>query len=87
MPLSVTAMPNFSRPRIESKNPIYQDVMDGIVSPGNRVLFALVLQRVKPCKAKVQILIPYLPKNGIVITDKALDEVSGQFWQVRGAPL
>lgn len=61
------------------KNPIYQDVMDGIVSPG--IEFYLPLFFSAEAMQSQSSLISYLPKNGIVITDKALDESLSQFWQ------
>ncbi|WP_180038715.1 transcription-repair coupling factor [Acinetobacter sp. YH16052] len=61
------------------KNPIYQDVMDGIVSPG--IEFYLPLFFSAEAMQGQSSLISYLPKNGIVITDKALDESLSQFWQ------
>ncbi|WP_441375087.1 transcription-repair coupling factor [Acinetobacter lwoffii] len=61
------------------KNPIYQDVMDGIVSPG--IEFYLPLFFSAEAMHGQSSLISYLPKNGIVITDKALDESLSQFWQ------
>lgn len=61
------------------KNPIYQDVMDGIVSPG--IEFYLPLFFSAEAMKSQSSLISYLPKNGIVITDKALDESLSQFWQ------
>lgn len=61
------------------KNPIYQDVMDGIVSPG--IEFYLPLFFSAEAMQGQSSLILYLPKNGIVITDKALDESLSQFWQ------
>ena len=61
------------------KNPIYQDVMDGIVSPG--IEFYLPLFFSAEAMQGQSSLISYLPKNGVVITDKALDESLSQFWQ------
>ncbi len=61
------------------KNPIYQDVMDGIVSPG--IEFYLPLFFSAEAMQGQSSLISYLPKNGIVITDKTLDESLSQFWQ------
>ncbi|RDC53931.1 transcription-repair coupling factor [Acinetobacter sp. RIT592] len=61
------------------KNPIYQDVMDGIVSPG--IEFYLPLFFSAEAMQGQSSLISYLPENGIVITDKALDESLSQFWQ------
>lgn len=61
------------------KNPIYQDVMDGIVSPG--IEFYLPLFFSAEAIQGQSSLISYLPKNGIVITDKALEESLSQFWQ------
>src|SRR5690606_41038060 len=54
------------------KNPIYQDVMDGIVSPG--IEFYLPLFFSAEAMQGQSSLISYLPRNGIVITDKALEE-------------
>lgn len=61
------------------KNPIYQDVMDGIDSPG--IEFYLPLFFSAEAMQSQSSLISYLPKNGIVITDRALEESLSQFWQ------
>lgn len=61
------------------KNPIYLDVMEGIVSPG--IEFYLPLFFSAEAMQDQSSLISYLPKNGIVITDRALDESLTQFWQ------
>lgn len=61
------------------KNPIYQDVMDGIASPG--IEFYLPLFFSHEAMQGQSTLISYLPKNGIVITDKALEQSLEQFWQ------
>ena len=59
------------------KNPMYQDVMDGIASPGIEFYMPLFLVQ-KRCKLSTLAL--YLPKNGIVITDRGLEESLNQFW-------
>ncbi|MGE8537829.1 MAG: transcription-repair coupling factor [Acinetobacter sp.] len=61
------------------KNPIYQDVMDGIDSPG--IEFYLPLFFSAEVMQNQSSLVSYLPKNGIVITDRALEESLSQFWQ------
>ena len=61
------------------KNPVYQDVLDGIVSPGLEFYFPLFFS--KEAMATQSTLMAYLPKNGIVITDKYLDEGLTSFWK------
>ena len=61
------------------KNPVYQDVLDGIVSPGLEFYFPLFFS--KEAMATQSTLMAYLPKNGIVITDKYLDEGLNSFWK------
>ncbi|MDN5510727.1 transcription-repair coupling factor [Acinetobacter sp.] len=61
------------------KNPIYQDVLEGIVSPGLEFYFPLFFS--KQAMDTQSTLMAYLPKNGIVITDKHLDEGLTSFWK------
>ncbi|MBJ9984352.1 transcription-repair coupling factor [Acinetobacter sp. S40] len=61
------------------KNPIYQDVLDGISSPG--VEFYLPLFFEKAIMQSQGALTSYLPKNCIVITNADLDETLNQFWK------
>ncbi|RKG35468.1 transcription-repair coupling factor [Acinetobacter guerrae] len=61
------------------KNPIYQDVLDGISSPG--VEFYLPLFFEKEVMQNQSALTSYLPKNCIVITNSDLDENLTQFWK------
>ncbi|TCB70105.1 transcription-repair coupling factor [Acinetobacter sp. ANC 4216] len=60
------------------KNPLYQDVLDGIASPGLEFYFPLFFS--KEAMQTQSTLMAYLPKNGIVITDKHLDEGLSNFW-------
>lgn len=60
------------------KNPIYQDVQEGIASPG--IEFYLPLFFSEKAMQEQSTLFSYLPKNGVVITDKAVDDGLVQFW-------
>ncbi|UUS66688.1 MULTISPECIES: transcription-repair coupling factor [unclassified Acinetobacter] len=60
------------------KNPIYQDVQDGIASPGIEFYFPLFFS--EQAMREQSTLFSYLPENGIVITDKAIDDTLIQFW-------
>ncbi|PWB14770.1 transcription-repair coupling factor [Acinetobacter sp. AM] len=61
------------------KNPIYQDVLEGIASPG--IEFYLPLFFDKSLMQSQSTLMAYLPRNGIVITDNGLDEGISSFWK------
>ena len=61
------------------KNPIYQDALEGIASPGLEFYFPLFFS--KEAMQTQSTLMVYLPKNGIVITDKHLDEGLSNFWK------
>ncbi|MCW8038082.1 MULTISPECIES: transcription-repair coupling factor [Acinetobacter] len=61
------------------KNPIYQDVLEGIASPG--LEFYLPLFFSAEAMQSQSTLMAYLPKNGIVITDKDVDDGLTQFWK------
>lgn len=61
------------------KNPIYQDVLEGIASPG--IEFYLPLFFDKALIQNQSTLMAYLPQNGIVITDNGLDEGLAHFWK------
>ena len=61
------------------KNPVYQDVLEGIASPGLEFYFPLFFS--KEAMQTQSTLMAYLPKNGIVITDKHLDENLTSFWK------
>ncbi|WP_394661180.1 transcription-repair coupling factor [uncultured Acinetobacter sp.] len=61
------------------KNPIYQDVLDGIASPG--VEFYLPLFFSKESVQQDSYFTSYLPKNCIVITNDTLDEILISFWK------
>ncbi|NNG81965.1 transcription-repair coupling factor [Acinetobacter sp. ANC 5378] len=61
------------------KNPVYQDVLEGIASPGLEFYFPLFFS--KEAMQTQSTLMAYLPKNGIVITDKHLDESLTSFWK------
>ncbi|NUG52344.1 transcription-repair coupling factor [Acinetobacter lactucae] len=61
------------------KNPIYQDVLDGIASPGIEFYLPLFFD-----KAQMQAqstLTTYLPKNCIVITNNDIDSDLTSFWK------
>ncbi|WP_180128222.1 MULTISPECIES: transcription-repair coupling factor [unclassified Acinetobacter] len=60
------------------KNPIYQDVQDGIASPGIEFYFPLFFS--EQAMREQSTLFSYLSENGIVITDKAIDDTLIQFW-------
>ncbi|WP_288687905.1 transcription-repair coupling factor [uncultured Acinetobacter sp.] len=60
------------------KNPIYQDVQEGIASPG--IEFYLPLFFSEKAMQEQSTLFSYLPENGVVITDKAVDDGLVQFW-------
>lgn len=59
------------------KNPIYQDVLDGIASPGLEFYFPLFFSAEAMQHSSIT---DYLPANAIVITDKALDSGLNSFW-------
>ncbi|TCB61998.1 transcription-repair coupling factor [Acinetobacter terrae] len=61
------------------KNPVYQDVLEGIASPGLEFYFPLFFS--KEAMETQSTLMAYLPRNGIVITDKHLDEDLTSFWK------
>ncbi|TCB79476.1 transcription-repair coupling factor [Acinetobacter sp. ANC 4173] len=61
------------------KKPIYQDVLEGIASPG--IEFYLPLFFDKSLMQSQSTLMAYLPRNGIVITDGGLDEGISGFWK------
>ncbi|WP_151764184.1 transcription-repair coupling factor [Acinetobacter soli] len=61
------------------KNPIYQDVLDGIASPG--VEFYLPLFFSKESVQQGSYFTSYLPENCIVITNDTLDEILISFWK------
>lgn len=61
------------------KNPVYQDVLEGIASPGLEFYFPLFFT--KEAMQTQSTLMAYLPRNGIVITDKHLDDGLASFWK------
>jgi transcription-repair coupling factor (superfamily II helicase) len=61
------------------KNPIYQDVLEGIASPGLEFYFPLFFS--KEAMHAQSTLMAYLPRNGIVITDRHLDDGLTSFWK------
>ncbi len=61
------------------KNPIYQDVLDGIVSPG--IEFYLPLFFDKTYMQSQSTLTTYFPKNCIVITNNDIDTDLTSFWK------
>ncbi len=60
------------------KNPIYQDVLEGIASPGLDFYFPLFFSQ--QAMQTQSCLVSYLPSNAIVITDKHIDEGLLSFW-------
>jgi transcription-repair coupling factor (superfamily II helicase) len=60
------------------KNPIYQDVLEGIASPG--IDFYLPLFFSAESMRDYSTLISYLPRHSIVITDQDFDQDITQFW-------
>ena len=69
------AFPN-SNPK---KNPIYQDVMEGIASPGLDFYFPLFFDNgVMQDQSGIT---SYLPSHSIVITDKTIDDALTGFWK------
>ncbi|MCG5227753.1 transcription-repair coupling factor [Acinetobacter pittii] len=61
------------------KNPIYQDVLDGIASPG--IEFYLPLFFDKTYMQSQSTLITYFPNNCIVITNNDIDTDLTSFWK------
>lgn len=61
------------------KNPIYQDVLEGIASPGLEFYSPLFFTQAQ--LEGQNTLFSYLPKHCIVITDKAIDDGLTQFWK------
>lgn len=61
------------------KNPIYQDVLDGIASPG--IEFYLPLFFDKTYMQSQSTLTTYFPKNCIVITNNDMDTDLTSFWK------
>lgn len=61
------------------KNPIYQDVLDGIASPG--IEFYLPLFFDKTYMQSQSALTTYFPKNCIVITNNDIDTDLTSFWK------
>ncbi len=61
------------------KNPMYQDVLEGIASPGLEFYFPLFFT--KEAMQTQSTLMAYLPRNGIIITDKHLDDGLASFWK------
>ena len=61
------------------KNPIYQDVMEGIASPGLDYYFPLFFSA--EAMEKQSSITTYLPSDAVVITDKQLEEGLTAFWK------
>lgn len=61
------------------KNPVYQDVLDGIASPGLEFYFPLFFTQAQ--LEGQNTLLSYIPKHCIVITDKAVDDDLTLFWK------
>ena len=60
------------------KNPIYQDVMEGIASPGLDFYFPLFFQA-EAMQAQSSIT-AYLPRHAVVITDQQVEQGLSAFW-------
>ncbi|WP_445115958.1 transcription-repair coupling factor [Acinetobacter sp. WZC-1] len=60
------------------KNPIYQDVLEGIASPGLDFYFPLFFS--KEAMRTQSSITSYFPGNAIVITDKQIDGHLTSFW-------
>ncbi|WP_179997452.1 transcription-repair coupling factor [Acinetobacter sp. YH16050] len=61
------------------KNPVYQDVLEVIASPGLEFYSPLFFTQAQ--LEGQNTLFSYLPKHCIVITDKAIDDGLTQFWK------
>ena len=61
------------------KNPVYQDVLEGIASPGLEFYSPLFFTQAQ--LEGQNTLFSYLPKHCIVITDKAVDDDLTLFWK------
>ena len=61
------------------KNPIYQDVLDGVSSPG--IEFYLPLFFSSEAMQTQSSLLSYLPSHSIVITDRHLDDELTNYWK------
>ncbi|WP_411690791.1 transcription-repair coupling factor [Acinetobacter towneri] len=61
------------------KNPVYQDVLEGIASPGLEFYSPLFFTQAQ--LEGQNTLFSHLPKHCIVITDKAIDDGLTQFWK------
>lgn len=61
------------------KNPIYQDVLEGIASPGIEFYFPLFFSAAQ--MENQSTLLSYLPSHSIVITDKQVDDGLDSFWK------
>ncbi|SJX22881.1 Transcription-repair-coupling factor [Acinetobacter johnsonii] len=61
------------------KNPIYQDVLEGIASPGIEFYFPLFFSAAQ--MEAQSTLLSYLPSHSIVITDKQVDDGLDSFWK------
>ncbi|MBJ8441102.1 transcription-repair coupling factor [Acinetobacter junii] len=61
------------------KNPIYQDVLEGIATPGLEFYFPLFFDK-KLMEAQ-SMLMAYLPKNCVVITNSEVEEELISFWK------
>ncbi len=61
------------------KNPIYQDVMEGISSPGLDYYFPLFFSKKEMLEQSS--ISSYLPNHSIVITDRNIESELTQFWK------
>ncbi len=61
------------------KNPIYQDVLEGIATPGLEFYFPLFFSQ--EMMRSQSTIASYLPKNCVVITNKQIEEELTGFWK------
>ena len=61
------------------KNPIYQDVLEGIASPGLDFYFPLFFK--KEALQQQSMITSYFPSHTVIITDNYLDEGLSNFWK------
>ena len=61
------------------KNPVYQDVLEGISSPGVEFYFPLFFSA--ETMQQQSSLVSYLPSQSIIITDRHLDDELAHYWK------
>ena len=60
------------------RHPIYQDVMDGLASPGLEYYFPLFFSEEQ---MQQSLFLDYIPFDACIVTEKHLEEDIAQFWQ------